>query len=190
MSTKHWILDPAHSDIHFKIRHLLISSITGSFKVFSGRMVTAVHDNFDSAYFTLSLDVYSIDTNNRDRDEHLKSPDFFNADEFPTIDFLSTSFRHLEGDNYKMEGELTVKGITKHVTLDALFGGQAKDGFGIPRAGFEITGDINRNDFGIHSGDATDAGGLVLGETIRMHANVQFTNEADDKPDNFEKSRL
>jgi polyisoprenoid-binding protein YceI len=190
MSTKHWVIDPAHSDIHFKIRHLVISTITGSFKVFSGTMVTPVHDVFDEAYFTLAIDVYSIDTNNRDRDEHLKSPDFFNADEFPVIYFRSKHFRHLHGDEYKMEGELEIKGITKEVTLEVLFGGQAKDGFGISRAGFEITGTVNRNDFGIHSNDVTEAGGLVLGENIKLHANVQFTNDPDDKADNFDKGGL
>ena len=177
MATRHWVLDPAHSDVHFRIRHLIISSITGSFNVFSGTLVTPQHDNFEDAYFTINIDVYSIDTNNRDRDEHLKSPDFFNADEHPEIVFRSLSFTHLEGDNYKLKGELTVKGIAQEVTLDVLFGGQAKDGFGISRAGFEITGSINRNDFGIHPDDATEAGGFVLGEEIKLHANVQFTNE-------------
>jgi len=179
MATRHWVLDPAHSDIHFKIKHLVISSVTGSFNVFSGRFVTPQHDNFDEAYFTISIDVYSIDTNNRDRDEHLKSPDFFNADEFPQIEFLSTEFKHIEGDKHTLRGDLTIKGITKDVTLDVLFGGEAKDGFGIQRAGFEVTGIINRNDFGVHAGDVTDAGGLVLGEDIKLHANLQFTNEVD-----------
>lgn len=185
MATRHWVIDAAHSEIHFKIRHLVISTITGSFNVFSGTLVTPQHDSFKDAYFTITIDVYSVDTNNRDRDEHLKSPDFFNADAFPEIKFLSTSFTHLEGDEYKLNGNLTVRGITKEITLDVLFGGQAKDGFGITRAGFEITGDINRNDFGIHSNDVTDAGGFVLGENIKLHANVQFTNDPDNKPDNY-----
>lgn len=185
MATRHWSIDPAHSDIQFKIRHLVISTITGSFKVFSGTMVTPSHDDFTDAYFTLDIDVYSIDTNNRDRDEHLKSPDFFNADAYPEIKFRSTTFTQAEGDKHKLTGDFTIKGITKQITLDVLFGGQAKDGFGIPRAGFEITGEIDRNDFDIHSNDVTEAGGLVLGETIKLHANVQFTNDEDNKADNF-----
>jgi polyisoprenoid-binding protein YceI len=179
MATQHWILDPAHSDISFKINHLVISSVTGSFKIFSGRFVTPQHDSFNEAYFTLNIDVYSIDTNNRDRDEHLKSPDFFYADEFPEMEFLSTEFNHIEGDNYELIGNLTIKGISKKVTLQVLFGGEAKDGFGIMRAGFEITGVINRTDFGIHSGDVTEAGTLVLGEDIKLHANLQFTNQTE-----------
>lgn len=176
MATNHWITDPAHSQIQFKIRHLLISNITGAFTKFDGRFVTGEHDNFNDAYFTIKLDVYSIDTNSRERDEHLKSADFFDADRYPEIEFLSTSFTHIEGDKHKLVGNLTIKGVTKKVTLDVLFGGIAKDGFGIDRAGFEITGDINRNDFNIHANDVTEAGGLVLGEVIKLHANVEFTN--------------
>ena len=179
MATNKWILDPAHSEVHFKIRHLVISNITGSFNVFSGNLETLQHDDFNDARFNFVIDVYSIDTNNRDRDEHLKSPDFFSADLYPQIEFRSTAFRHIEGDNYKLTGSLTIKEITKTVVLDVLFGGQAKDGFGINRAGFEINGTINRNDFGIHASDVTEAGGLVLGEDIKLHANVQFTNEVE-----------
>lgn len=179
MATKHWTIDPAHSDIHFRIRHLLISSITGSFKIFSGTMVTPQHDDFTDAFFTLNINVYSIDTNNRDRDEHLKSPDFFNADEFPDIIFRSQSFTHTDGDDYKLAGELVIKGISKNVELDVKFGGQAKDGFGISRAGFEINGVINRNDFGIHPDSDGETGGLAMGEEIKLHANIQFTNEQE-----------
>lgn len=185
MATTHWELDPAHSEIQFKIRHLVISNITGSFKVFSGTMDTPVHDSYMGSQFTINIDVYSIDTNNRDRDEHLKSPDFFNADAYPEINFTSDSFVHLEGDHYKMGGALTIKGITKQVNLDALFGGNAKDGFGINRAGFEITATINRNDFDIHAADITEAGGLVLGEDIKLHANVQFINKHDENNNDF-----
>lgn len=179
MATRHWVIDLAHSEIHFKIRHLVISNITGAFRKFEGRFVTGDHDNFNDAYFTLKIDVYSIDTYNRDRDEHLKSADFFDADTYPEIEFLSSSFTHIEGDKHQLAGDLTIKGVTRQVTLDVLFGGIAKDGFGIDRAGFEITGTINRNDFNIHANDVTEAGGLVLGENIKLQANVQFINVKD-----------
>ncbi|MDV6168011.1 YceI family protein [Flavobacterium sp. DG1-102-2] len=179
MATNKWVLDIAHSEIHFKIRHLVIANITGAFNVFSGTLETKEHDNFNNASINFMIDVYSVDTNNTTRDEHLKSDDFFNADIYPQIDFQSTAFIHIEGDKYKLEGNVTIKGITKTVTLDALFGGEAKDGFGINRAGFEITGKINRNDFGIHAPDVTETGGLVLGEEIKMFANIQFTNETE-----------
>lgn len=179
MATNKWVLDMAHSEVHFKIRHLVISTITGAFNIFSGSLVTKKHDDFNDADIDFSIDVYSIDTNNQVRDEHLKSDAFFNADIYPQIDFRSTSFKHLMGDKYILNGTVTIKGITKAVRLDVLFGGEAKDGFGINRAGFEITGIINRNDFDIHSQDVTEAGGLVLGEDIKLHANIQFTNEAE-----------
>lgn len=179
MATNKWVLDLAHSEVHFKIRHLVISTITGAFTIFSGRLTTKKHDDFNDAAVDFSIDVYSIDTNNSTRDEHLKSDDFFNADIYPKIDFSSTSFKHIEGDSYVLTGNVTIKGITKEVKLDVLFGGEAKDGFGVNRAGFEITGVINRNDFDIHAPDVTEAGGLVLGEDIKMHANLQFTNESE-----------
>lgn len=179
MASKHWEIDPAHSEIQFKIRHLLISNISGAFNVFSGTMVTPVHDDFKDAYFTLKIDVYSIDTNNEDRDEHLKSDDFFNADAYPEITFLSTQFTHLDGDKYKLTGDLTIKGTTRQVTFDVLFGGQAKDGFGINRAGFEINGVIDRNDFDIHPAEAAEVSGIILGEEIKLHANIQYTNKPE-----------
>ncbi|MCO6148543.1 YceI family protein [Flavobacterium sp. NRK1] len=177
MATNKWVLDLAHSEVHFKIKHLVISTITGSFNIFSGTLETKEHDNFNNAHFEISIDVFSIDTNNSTRDEHLKSEDFFNADIYPKINFSSTGFVHTGGDNYKLTGQLTIKGVTKPVVFDVLFGGEAKDGFGINRAGFEIEGKINRNDFNIHAPDVTETGGLVLGEDIKLHANVQFTNE-------------
>ncbi|MFD2603269.1 YceI family protein [Flavobacterium suzhouense] len=179
MATNKWVLDLAHSEVHFKIKHLVISTITGAFNIFSGTLTTKEHDNFDNADIKFSIDVYSIDTNNTTRDEHLKSDDFFNADIYPQIDFKSTSFKHLMGDKYVLNGDLTIKGITKNVRLDVLFGGEAKDGFGINRVGFEVTGLINRNDFDIHAPDVTEAGGLVLGEDIKLLANIQFTNETE-----------
>ncbi|AWH85365.1 hypothetical protein HYN59_09665 [Flavobacterium album] len=179
MATKNWTLDPAHSDIHFKIRHLFISSVTGEFKIFSGTMVTPQHDNFNGASFKLFIDAFSVDTNNRDRDEHLKSPDFFSADLFPQLEFHSTAFSPVAGDNYRLKGVLTIKGISKEIMLDVFFGGEAKDGFGINRAGFEIIGTINRNDFDIHPAGIAEVGGLVLGEEIKLHANIQFTNDTE-----------
>jgi polyisoprenoid-binding protein YceI len=179
MASKNWVIDPAHSEIQFKIRHLVISTITGSFRVFSGTMATPQHDDFTNASFALKIDVYSIDTNNTQRDEHLKSADFFEADTYPEIIFQSSDFKHIEGDEHELTGALTIKDVTKTVVLNVLFGGEAKDGFGINRAGFEITGTINRNDFNIHASDVTEAGGLVLGEDIKLHANIQFTNEVE-----------
>lgn len=178
MDRTKWVLDLAHSSIEFKIRHLLIATITGHFRAFSG-VLYASKDDFTDAKFEIIVDVYSIDTNNADRDEHLKSPDFFNADYHPEMHLRSNSFDHIEGDNYKLNANVTIKGITKQVTLDALFGGEAKDGFGTMRAGFEIFGVVDRNDYNIHSDDVTEAGRLVLGEDIKVHGYLQFIKQAD-----------
>lgn len=177
MAATNWIIDLEHSEIHFKIRHLLISNITGAFTIFAGKMINPEHDVFEGSSFSMKIDVYSVTTNNVERDEHLKSEDFFDADKYPDIRFNSTSFEHIEGDNYELKGNLTIKGITKPVTLDVLFGGQAKDGFGNDRAGFEINGEINRNDFDIHSPEVDEAGGLLFGEDIKVHANIQYIHE-------------
>lgn len=178
MQRKKWILDLAHSDITFKIRHLLIANVTGHFRAFSGTMY-ASKDDFTDAEIKLTVDVYSVDTNNSERDEHLKSADFFNADYYPEMKFISSSFVHVDGDKYNLNGTLTVKDVTKAITLEVLFGGEAKDGFGNMRAGFEINGVIDRNDFNIHANDVTEAGGLILGEDIQMHTNIQFVKETD-----------
>lgn len=178
MKTAKWIIDLAHSDIQFKIRHLLIANVTGHFRLFSGTM-HAGKDDFTDADFKLTIDVYSVDTNNEQRDEHLKSADFFNADYYPEMQFVSKAFNHIDGDKYDLIGNLTVKDVTKEITFKVLFGGEARDGFGSMRAGFDISGEINRNDFNIHANDTTEAGGLVLGEDIHLHANIQFIKEED-----------
>lgn len=178
MFTTHWFIDPDHSHIEFKIRHLLISYISGSFKIFNGKMTTQ-NDDFETAQITLSIDVYSFDTNNIERDEHIKSKDFLDADRFSEINFVSTELKKIEGDHYKLKGNFTIKEVTKEIVLDAVFGGQAKDGFGKMKAGFEISGKLNRNDFGISSNDVTETGNLIIGEEIKIHANIEFDKEED-----------
>ncbi|RZJ67814.1 MAG: polyisoprenoid-binding protein [Flavobacterium sp.] len=177
MKTTFWEIDPAHSEIHFKIRHLVISTVTGAFRIFKGTLENDDPENFEDARIEATIDVYGIDTNETDRDEHLKSPEFFDADKFPEINFKSTSFKHRTGDHYDLIGNLTLKGITKEVKLEVLFGGEAKDGFGIFRAGFEINGTFKRKDFGLVYDGITEGGGLVLGEEVKLAANVQFVRK-------------
>ena len=174
MKTTHWEIDPAHSEIHFKIRHLVISTVTGAFRLFKGSLETSDKETFNDAKINLVIDTYSIDTNETDRDEHLKSPEFFDADQFPEITFRSTSFTHKSGDEYVLTGDLTLKGTTRNITLQVLFGGELKDGFGRYRAGFEINGLIKRHDFNIVYDGITEGGGLVLGEDVRISGNIQF----------------
>ena len=176
--TTHWFIDPDHSNIEFRIRHLLISHISGAFKIFNGKMTTK-NDDFETAEIALSIDVYSFDTNNIERDEHIKSKDFLDADQFPEINFSSTSLKKIEGDHYKLTGNITIKSVTREIVLDAVFGGQAKDGFGKMKAAFEISGKLDRKDFGILADDVTESGHLIIGEELKIHANIEFDKEED-----------
>jgi polyisoprenoid-binding protein YceI len=171
-----WVLDPMHSEVQFKVKHLVISTVTGSFKTFEGELTTE-SDDFEGADVSFSLDVNSIDTNQEMRDGHLKSAEFFDAETFPKISFKSTSFTK-DGDDYKLTGDLTIKDVTKPVTLDVEHGGVAGDFYGNTKAGFEVTGKINRKDFGLVWDGVTEAGSVVLGSDIKLIINVQFAKQA------------
>jgi polyisoprenoid-binding protein YceI len=177
METTKWVIDPMHSEVHFKIKHLVISTVTGSFKTFSGN-VTSESSDFNNANIHFTLDVDSIDTNQQMRDEHLKASDFFDARDYPTIDFESTSFKKEDGDEFKLKGNLTVKGITKPVEFSVEYGGSEKDQRGNTKHGFEVTGKINRKEFGLTYNALTETGGLALGEDIKLSANIQIAKAA------------
>jgi polyisoprenoid-binding protein YceI len=172
MATTKWVLDPMHSEVQFKVKHLVISTVTGSFKIFEGSLETE-NDNFSNANISFSLDVNSIDTNQEARDGHLKSAEFFDAEQYPNITFKSTSF-----DGEDLKGNLTIKGITKPVTLEVEHGGTATDFYGNTKAGFEVIGKINRKDFGLTWDGVTEAGSVVVGEDIKLIINVQFAKQA------------
>ncbi|MBK0379080.1 YceI family protein [Mucilaginibacter segetis] len=177
MATQKWVLDPMHSEVQFKVKHLVISTVTGSFKTFEGELNTE-NDNFEDAQICFSLDVDSIDTNQTQRDEHLKGPEFFDAATYPKISFKSTSIKNTGDDEYKLTGDLTIKGVTKPVTLNAEFGGSTDDFYGNTKAGFEVTGKINRKEFGLTWDGVTEAGSVVVGEDIKLSINVQFAKQA------------
>eukprot|EP01037_Dinobryon_pediforme_P000927 gene927-934_t len=145
-----------HSEVQFKVKHLVISTVSGFFKSFEGSLETE-SDDFENAAISFALDIDSIDTNQTQRDEHLKSPEFFDAAQFPQITFKSTSFKKTGDDEYALVGDLTIKGVTKTVTLDAEFGGSTDDFYGNTKAGFEVTGKINRKDFGLTWDGVTEA---------------------------------
>lgn len=177
MSTTKWVVDPMHSEVQFKVKHLVISTVTGAFKTFSGEAITSGND-FENAAINFTLDVNSVDTNQEQRDSHLKSADFFEAETYPEIKFKSTSFIKTSDDDYKLVGDLTMKGITKPVELKAEYGGSAKDAYGNTKYGFEVTGKINRKEFGLTYNALTETGGLALGEDIKLIANIQVAQEA------------
>lgn len=161
-----------HSEVQFKVKHLVISTVTGSFKKFNAT-VTTDSDNFIGAKVNFEADINSIDTGVEGRDGHLKGDDFFNAESFPTLKFESTGF---EGN--KLTGNLTIRDITKPVTLDVEFGGKMTDFYGNEKAGFEVSGKINRKDFGLNWSATTEAGGIVVGDEVKLIANVQFQKAA------------
>ena len=172
-----WSIDPMHSEVQFKVKHLVISTVSGFFKSFEGTLETE-NDDFENANIYFALNIDSIDTNQSQRDEHLKSPEFFDAGQFPQITFKSTSFKKTDDDEFKLTGDLTVKGITKTVSLDAEFGGSTDDFYGNTKAGFEVSGKINRKDFGLTWEGVTEAGSVVVGDDIKLLINVQFAKQA------------
>jgi len=167
-----WGIDTTHTEVQFKVKHLVIATVTGTFKKFSGSVESETED-FDGASVNFSLDVNSIDTNQADRDAHLKSPDFFAAEQYPTVDFTGT-MKKVSGNDYKMDGEITMRGTTKAVVLDVEFGGIMVDPWGNTKAGFEINGKVNRKDFGLNWNAITEAGGMVVSEDVKLHINAEL----------------
>src|SRR6478609_4521737 len=168
-----WGVDTTHSEVQFKVKHLVISTVTGSFKKFSGEVI-AEGDDFNNAEVNFSLDVNSIDTNQADRDGHLKSEDFFAAAQYPTITFSKGVLKKSSGDTYKLLGNLTIRETTAVVELDVEFGGTTKDPWGNIKAGFELNGKINRKDFGLSWNALTEAGGMVVAEDVKLHMNIEL----------------
>ena len=170
-----WAIDNTHSEVQFKVRHLVISTVTGHFKNFEGTFTTE-EENMNGADVSFKIDVNSIDTNVADRDRHLKSDDFFSADKYPNIIFDG----QLNNDNgdYSLIGNLTIRDITKEVTMDVDFGGIMVDPYGQTKAGFEVLGKVNRKEFGLAWDAVTEAGGIVVSDEIKFIINAQFIQQA------------
>ncbi len=166
-----WGIDTTHTEVQFKVKHLVIATVTGFFKKFNGSVESETED-FDGATVNFSLDVNSIDTNQADRDAHLKSADFFAADQYPTLDFTGT-LKKVSGNDFKLEGDLTIRGISKPTVLNVEFGGIMVDPWGNTKAGFEITGKINRKEFGLNWNAITEAGGMVVSEDVKILINAE-----------------
>ncbi len=160
-----WTLDPAHSEVSFSVRHLAISKVRGTFEKFEVTVVTA--DKPEDSTLTASIDVASVNTNQPQRDEHLRTSDFFAVDEFATMDFVSTGLRH-DGEDFYLDGDLTLRGVTKPVSIKGEFGGIITDGYGQTKAGASGTVKINRKDFGVNWNAAIEGGGLTLGDEVTV----------------------
>lgn len=168
-----WTLDKSHSGVKFSVDHLVISEVEGNFKVFSGSVVSPSPD-FTNAKVEFTVDVNSINTDDEKRDGHLKSDDFFNAEKYPQMKFTSTSFKKVKDNAYVLEGDLTIRDVTKKVKFAVMYGGTVKDPWGNIKAGFKASAKINRKDFGLKWGALTETGGAVVGDEVRMLVNVEF----------------
>ena len=172
-----YIIDPIHSEITFKVRHLMITNVTGNFTKFSGKMESSA-DDFTDAEIDFEADIDSINTNNEQRDGHLKTGDFFDVAQYPKLIFQSTSFQKQGGEIYKLNGNLTLHGVTKPITLSAELGGSAKDFYGQSKVGFEISGSINRKEFGLEYNAPLETGGMILSDEVKLLLNVQLVKQA------------
>lgn len=169
-----WNLDTSHSEIQFKVRHMMISNVTGHFGQFEAKVETE-GDDFSTAKIHFTADVNSINTKSEQRDGHLKSADFFDAENHPQLKFEGTKLEKISDEEYKLHGTLTIRDTSKPVVLDVEYGGTVKDPWGMTRAGFTVHGKINRKDYGLHWSAVTEAGGLVVSDEVKLEATVEFT---------------
>lgn len=169
-------IDAAHSEITFKVKHLMITNVTGNFKEFNATMNAAEAD-FTDAIIHFEANTNSINTNNEQRDTHLKSDDFFNAEKYPLLQFSSTSFIKKTESEYILEGNLTIREITKPITFNVEYGGTMVDPYGQTKAGFELTGKLNRKDFNLKWSATTEAGGIVVSDDVRLQLSVQMIKQ-------------
>ena len=167
------VIDTAHSRIQFKVKHLMISNVLGSFKEFEGKASMNEND-FTTTAVTLSINAASLDTGAPDRDTHLKSPDFFDVEKFPKIVFEGKGMTKKDEENFELKGNLTIKSISKPLTLSVEFGGFMTDPWGNKKAGFSLSGEINRKDWGMEWNAALEAGGVLVGDKVKILCDVEF----------------
>ncbi|HVG40744.1 MAG TPA: YceI family protein [Chitinophagaceae bacterium] len=171
-----WKIDPSHSEIQFKVKHLMITTVTGYFRQFDAEVETETDDFTTASRIEFTADIDSIDTNSQQRDTHLKSADFFNADEHAQIHFVGGKYE-AKRDTAELHGDLTIRGVTKPVTVHVEFGGIVVDPYGQTKAGFTVTGKISRKEFGLVWNAVTEAGQVVVSDDIRLLAEVQLVKQ-------------
>ena len=171
-----WTIDTAHSEIAFKIKHLVISTVSGKFTSFDGKLEGDPED-FTKAKISFWADIDSINTGNEQRDGHLKSADFFDAANHPKLTFNSTSIEHTGDSDYKVTGDLSIRGTTRPITLNVEFGGIQNNLYGQTVAGFEITGKINRQDYGLTWSAVTEAGGIVVSDDVKIAIDAELVKQ-------------
>lgn len=171
--TSNWNFDNSHSSVEFSIDHLVISEVTGKFTDYTGS-VSTTNENFEEANIEFIIEVASINTDNSDRDDHLRGADFFDVAKYPQITFKSNSFKKVSGKKYQLSGDLTMHGVTKAVTFDVNYGGTVVDPWGNTKAGFKLTGELNRKDYGLTWSKALETGGLVVGDEVTLTVRVEL----------------
>ncbi|GAB3540066.1 YceI family protein [Pontibacter brevis] len=178
MANVKWAVDPMHSEVQFKVKHLMITTVTGYFQNFTVEAETEDEQFTNANKVVFTADVHSISTNNEQRDTHLKSADFFHAAQHNEIRFVGTKYEHVTGNEYRLHGDLTIKGTTKPVTVNVEFGGIVVDPYGQTKAGFTVTGKISRKEFGLAWDAVTEAGSVVVSDDIRLLAEIQLVKQA------------
>lgn len=174
MATTKWVLDPTHSELLFKVKHLMITNVKGEFRKFSAEIDG---EDFTKAPVKVKIESSSVFTNNDDRDNHLKSGDFFDVENHKELTFESTLFEKVDDNEYKLKGVLTIKNVSKEVTLDVEYGGTNKDPWGNEKAGFSLSGKINRKDWGLNWNAALESGGVLVSDEVKIQAEVQFVKQ-------------
>ena len=172
-----WVLDPSHSEILFKVKHLMITNVKGEFRKFIGEVVTE-GDTFNATSIRATLNANSIYTNEESRDTHLRSADFFDVENHPEITFEGTSLKQVKDDKWELIGNLTIRGISREVKFDVEFGGMNKDPWGNEKVGFSLEGKINRKDWGLNWNAMLETGGVLVSDEVRISAEVQFVKQA------------
>jgi len=174
---KTWKIDPIHSEVKFRVKHLVVSTVTGMFKKFDAN-IESPGDDFSNSKISFEADIDSISTNNEMRDNHLKSPDFFDAANHPKLLFISKLFKKKSEEEYELTGDMTIRGITKEISLNVNYNGSVKGLDGNNIAAFEIYGKLNRFDFGLHWNALTEAGGLVVSSDIKLEIFTEMKETA------------
>lgn len=175
MATTKWTIDPTHSEVGFKVKHMMFTNVSGQFDTYDATITTEDFD-FATSKIEFSADIASINTGNSDRDNHLKSADFFDAEKNPKLTFVSSSLVK-KGDDYELAGELSLNGVTKPVKLNTEVSGLLKDPWGNTKVGLNATGKINRTDFGLTWNSALETGGVLVSEEVKLNIELQFLQQ-------------
>lgn len=174
-----WAIDKTHTQIQFKVKHLMVSSVTGKFTKFDGE-IESYEDDLETTNVLFTVDADSITTGSEERDAHLRSPDFFDVEKYPKLIFKSTAMRKIDEEYYELYGNLTIKNITKQITLDVEYGGTVKDPYGKQVSGFTITGKIHRKDWDLKWNMPLETGGVLVNDDVKIMCEIELAKESEN----------